>query len=139
MDVAMKLEWSKWTEFGAYKKLPAKELTELFRKNPGLRPVGTRWVLGNKGPRLMKARLVVQGCQEDKAQIRTDAPTGSRDALYLTLAAAAQKGWDIGSYDAMAAYLQSGNIDGLLLLKMPARNLPPGTSPGEIAMATGAI
>ena len=36
MDAAMKLEWSKWTEFGAYKKLPAKELKELFRKNPGL-------------------------------------------------------------------------------------------------------
>ena len=66
MDVAMKLEWSKWTEFGAYKKLPAKELRELFRKHPGLRPVGTRWVLGNKGPRLMKARLVVQGCKKTR-------------------------------------------------------------------------
>ena len=45
MDLAMKTEWSKWTEFGAYKKLPPKELKELLRRNPGIRPVGTRWVL----------------------------------------------------------------------------------------------
>ena len=136
---AMKVEWSKWTEFNAYKKLPHKELKELLRRHPGIRPVGTRWVLTQKATSAMKARLVVQGCQEDKSQIRTDAPTGSRDALYLTLAAAAQSGWDLSSYDAMTAYLQSGNIERLLLLRMPAKNPPPGTAPGEIVMATGAI
>eukprot|EP00959_Pyramimonas_sp_CCMP1952_P340208 7125622-Pyramimonas_sp.AAC.1 len=87
----------------------------------------------------MKARPVVQGCREDEAQIRADAPAGSRDALYLALAAAAQKGWGAGSCDAVAAYLQSGNADRLLLLKMPAKNPSPGTLPGEIAMGTGAI
>eukprot|EP00959_Pyramimonas_sp_CCMP1952_P002908 60195-Pyramimonas_sp.AAC.1 len=46
-----------------------------------------------------------RSCQENKSHIRTDAPTGSRDALYLTLAAAAQSGWDLTSYDAMTAYL----------------------------------
>ena len=41
----------------------------------------------------------------------------------------------------MAAYLQSGNIDRILLLLMPAKNPPPPpeTEPGEIAMATGFI
>eukprot|EP00959_Pyramimonas_sp_CCMP1952_P106472 2225980-Pyramimonas_sp.AAC.1 len=75
MDGAMKVEWSKWTEFGAYEKLPPRGLKELWRRNPGMRPVGTRWVLTGKGPNLMKARLVVQGCQEGESQIRTDAPT----------------------------------------------------------------
>eukprot|EP00959_Pyramimonas_sp_CCMP1952_P102662 2147348-Pyramimonas_sp.AAC.1 len=62
----------------------------------------------------MKARLDVQGCQEDKSQIRTDAPTGSRGAPYLTLAAAAQSGWDLVSCDAMTCPLASGNIERLL-------------------------
>eukprot|EP00959_Pyramimonas_sp_CCMP1952_P273805 5723242-Pyramimonas_sp.AAC.1 len=139
MDAAMKTEWSKWTEFGACKKLSPKELKELLRRIPGVRPVGARWALTSKGQNVMEASLVVQGCQEEKSQIRADAPTGSRGALYLTLAAAAQKDWDVSSCDAMTAYLQSGNIERLLLLRMPANNPPPGTQPGEIAMATGAI
>eukprot|EP00959_Pyramimonas_sp_CCMP1952_P446709 9353701-Pyramimonas_sp.AAC.1 len=91
MGAAMKTDWSKWTEFGAYKKLPPRGLRELLRRNPGIRPAGARWVLTSKGQNVMQARLVVQGCQEDKSQIRTDAPTGSRGALYLALATAAQK------------------------------------------------
>eukprot|EP00959_Pyramimonas_sp_CCMP1952_P135011 2824894-Pyramimonas_sp.AAC.1 len=39
----------------------------------------------------------------------------------------------------MTVYLQSGNIERLLLLRMTAKNPPPGTSPREIVMATGAI
>eukprot|EP00959_Pyramimonas_sp_CCMP1952_P420729 8813047-Pyramimonas_sp.AAC.1 len=76
----MKTEWPKWTEFGAYKKLPPRELMEVQRRNPGIHPVGARWAMTSKGQNVMKARLVVQGCQEDKSQIRTDAPTGSRGA-----------------------------------------------------------
>ena len=96
-------------------------------------------MLTSKGQNAMKARLVVQGCQEDKSHIRADAPAVSRGALYLTLAAAAQKGGDVSSYDAMTAYLQSGNIERLLLLRMPAKNPPPGTQPGEIVMAAGRV
>eukprot|EP00959_Pyramimonas_sp_CCMP1952_P355206 7440324-Pyramimonas_sp.AAC.1 len=51
----MKVEWSKWTESGAYKKLPPRELKELLRRNPGTRPAGTRWVFTSKGPNPMKA------------------------------------------------------------------------------------
>eukprot|EP00959_Pyramimonas_sp_CCMP1952_P175829 3674101-Pyramimonas_sp.AAC.1 len=103
----MKTEWSKWTEFGAYRKLPPKELKQFLRRNPGIRPAGTRCLLTSKGQNIMKARPVAQGCQEDMSQIRTDAPAGSRGALCLTLAPAAQKDWDISSYDAMTAYLHS--------------------------------
>ena len=35
-----------------------------------------------QGKQDYKARLVVQGCHEDKGYIRTDAPTGSRDLLH---------------------------------------------------------
>ena len=57
-----------------------------------------------------KARLVVHGCQEDKGYIRTDAPTGSRDAFFMTHSAAAQSGWDYSVFDAQSAYLQSDGI-----------------------------
>ena len=59
--------------------------------------MGTRWVLTEKiiqGKQDYKARKVVQGCQEDKGYIKTDAPTGSRDAFFMTLSAAPQDGWD---------------------------------------------
>ena len=62
---------------------------------------------------------MVQGCQEDKGYIRTDAPTGSRDAFFMTLSAAAQDGWDLNVFDAQSAYLQSDGIERLLLLRMP--------------------
>ena len=69
-----------------------------------------------------KARLVVQGCQEDKCYIRTDAPTGSRDAFFMTLSEAAQSGWDYSVYDAQSAYLQSDGIKRLLLLRILGRS-----------------
>eukprot|EP00959_Pyramimonas_sp_CCMP1952_P467936 9492423-Pyramimonas_sp.AAC.1 len=65
MDTATKTEWSKWTEFGAYKKLPPKGRKELLRRNPGIRPVGARWMLTSKGQNITKARLVAQGRHEN--------------------------------------------------------------------------
>ena len=72
-----------------------------------------------QGKQDYKARLVVQGCQEDKGYIRTDALTGSRDAFFMSLAAAAQDGWDHNVFDARSASLQSDGIERLLLLRMP--------------------
>lgn len=69
-----------------------------------------------------KARLVVQEHQEDRHAIRSDSPTGSRDALSVTLAAASQTGWATVSMDAHSPYLQAGSIERLLLLRMPLQN-----------------
>ena len=87
----------------------------------GTRAIGTRWVLTRKDGGF-KARLVVQGCQEDRNQIRSDAPTGSLLSFYLTLAYAAQQGWSLGGFDTASAYLQSEGIARTLLLRMPARH-----------------
>ena len=51
-----------------------------------------------------------QGCQEDKGYIRTDAPTGSRDAFFMTLSAASQSDWDYSVFDAQSAHLQSDGM-----------------------------
>ena len=97
----------------------------------------------NRGNHPGQARLqsstVVQGCQEDKSYIRTDAPTGSRDAFFMTLSAAAQIGWDYSVFDAQSAYLQSDGIERLLLLRMPHKNPPAGTKPGQVFVAAGSI
>ena len=74
-----------------------------MKQNPHQRIVGTRWVLTEhiiKGKQGHKARLVVQRCQEDKSNLRSDAPTGSRDTFFMTLATAAQDGWEYNVFDA---------------------------------------
>ena len=142
VDAAMVREWDKWNEFGVTKFLSKKQLNDIMKRNPDQKIVGTRWVFTEKtiqGKPDYKARLVVQGCQEDKGYIRTDAPTGSRDAFFMTLSAAAQSGWDYSVFDAQSAYLQSDGIEGLLLLRMPQKNPPPGTKPGQVFVATGSI
>ena len=122
VDASMVREWDKWNEFGVTKFLSKKQLNDIMKRNPDQKIVGTRWVFTEKtiqGKPDYKARLVVQGCQEDKGHIRTDAPTGSRDAFFMTLSAAAQSGWDYSVFDAQSAYLQSDGIKRLLLLRMP--------------------
>ena len=105
----------------------------------GCQVVGTRWVLVRKGDGTIKARLVVQGCQEKGTNIRSDAPTGSALSFWLTLAFGAQPGWALRGYDAKSAYLQSEGIERTLLLRMPGAEPPPGTVPWQVLQALGAI
>ena len=140
VDASMIREWDKWNEFGFTKFLSKEQLNDIMKRNPDQQIVGTRWVFTEKvmqGKPDYKARLVVQGCQEDNGYIRTDAPTGSRDAFFMTLSAAAQNGWDYNVFDAQSTYFQSDGIERLLLLRMPHKNPPPGTKPGQVFVATG--
>ena len=127
-----------WEEHKATLPLTQGELRMLRSRFPNLKIVGTRWVLTPKEPDF-KARLVVQGCQEDPSMMRTDSPTGSRDSFFLVLSCAAQEHWSCGSADAASAYLQAGGIERLLLLMMPKRQPPPGCEPGEVRVARGSI
>ena len=82
VEAAMFREWDKWNEFGDTKFLSKKQLNDIMKRNPDPKIVGTRWVFTEKTIQSKpdnKARLVVQGCQEDKGCIRT---TGSRDAFF---------------------------------------------------------
>ena len=60
-------------------------------------------------------------------------------AFFMTISVAAQDGWDYNVFDAQSAYLQSDGIERLLLLRMPHKNQPPGTKPGQVFVATGSI
>ena len=134
--VSMEDEWEKWVAFGAARRCPDDELKRHLAN--GAKVVGTRWVVTLKQTKKSKykSRLVVQGCQERSAYIRSDAPTGSVDALMVTLGFMAQKGWTGCSYDAKSAYLQAEGIDRLLLIRMPKRH---PTDPGKVFYAQGSI
>eukprot|EP00974_Lingulodinium_polyedra_P039685 3807593-Lingulodinium_polyedra.AAC.1 len=62
MNRAMADEWAKWLAFEAVRPCPPHELRRHLAA--GARVVGTRWVLTRKPDASLKARLVVQGCQE---------------------------------------------------------------------------
>ena len=133
--LAMGKEWSKWTQFRATIPCPKKVLD----KYPDdLKIIGTRWVMTYKSDGTPKARMVVQGCQENLRDVRGDAPTGSRDAMMLVIAFGSSKGWGLSQWDADSAYLQSEGLDRALLLRLP-NPAPPGHQPGDIVVATGAI
>ena len=76
---AMEREWKKWEEHKATLPLTQGELRMLKSRFPNLKIVGTRWMTPKEPD--FKARLVVQGCQEDPSMMRTDSPTSSRDSF----------------------------------------------------------
>ena len=113
VDAPMVPDWDKRIEFGVTKFLSKQQLNDIIKRTPDQKIVGIRWVFTEKtiqGKPDYKAGLVVRGCQEDNGYIRTDAPTGSRDAFFMTLSAAAQSGLDYSVFDAQSAYLQSDGI-----------------------------
>ena len=67
----MESEWKKLDEHKATLPLTQGELRMLKSRFPNLKIVGTRRVLTPKEPDF-KARLVVQGCQEDPSMMLTD-------------------------------------------------------------------
>ena len=139
-NLAMEKEWAKWVQFEATKDIADDEL-EALRKRLGhkLQIVSTRWVLTCKGDGTAKARLVVIGCQERQRDIRSDAPTGSKESLMIAVIASAQAGWKTTVLDAASAHLQSDGIERTLLLRLPKHNCPKGVRPGQVVRATGSI
>ena len=105
---AMADEWQKWSEFRATKSRTEQQV-KMFVES-GTQIVGTHWVLTWKDSAhsIAKARLVVQGFQEARICIRSDTPTGSRDAFQTTIDHGAQTGCLLRGFDTQSAYLQPG-------------------------------
>ena len=67
----------------------------------------TRWVLTEKsveGVRMVKARLVVRGYEEEASNIRTDSPTVCRENLQLVSTTDVGNKWKIHSMDVKSAF-----------------------------------
>jgi len=143
---AMRDEWQNFLNFDAIRPLTLEE-TSYIKENDTV-PVKMRWILTDKNDRLRsskpslplkaKARLVVRGDLEDPTGIRSDAPTASLLSFQVLCSTAASRRWKLTSADAASAYLQSGNIDRFLVLSAPDPP-PPGTTPGALYRALGAI
>ena len=87
-------------------------------------------------PEFAKARLVVVGCFEKDQNIRNDSPTGSTLGFYIVCSKCASRKWRLRLLDAHNAFLQSGELERLLILT-PPYPLPPDVEKGSIFIAKG--
>ena len=159
-EKSMAKEWASFQKFNAVEVLMEDQISSL---PADAEIIGTRWVHTDKNqkPRLMagamkkktgktdeqikreypfeaKSRMVVIGCQERDAGIRSDSPTASLLAFNLVTAISVIFQWILEAYDASTAYLQSQGIARLLLLR-PPRPPPPGVTPFDLLRAKGSI
>ena len=68
----------------------------------------TEYTRDNK--KVIKARLVARGFEENIKNVRTDSPTCSRQSLRMTLITAPTMGWELNSMDITSAFLQGNGI-----------------------------
>ena len=116
VDVAMTREWDKWNEFGVTKFLSKRQLNDIMKRNTNKKIVGNRWVFTEK---------------VNPGQARLQGPVGR--------AGVSRRQCLRNVFDAQSAYLQSDGIERLLLFRMPHKNPPPGTKPGQVFVASGSI
>ena len=84
--------------------------------------ISLRWVITEKlsnEKKVIKARLVARGFEEDTQDLRKDSPTCSREAVRLTISLASSKGWKCHTLDVRAAYLQGNSIQRDIFVKPP--------------------
>ena len=101
---AKEKEIANWRENDVFEEVP----------DEGQKKLSVRWVITEKvksDERIIKARLVVRGFEEDSIDIQKDSPTCSREALRLSISIASSKGWAVQSIDVKAAYLQGKSIN----------------------------
>ena len=86
----------------------------------------TNWVLVRKSDGV-KARLCIRGDQEEgKEDIRTDSPTAHKTNIKLFYIVAAHFGWNIGTADVKAAFLQGAKLDREVYVLPPKERRKPG-------------
>ena len=114
VKAAIAREISKYKSFEAFKEV----------EDVGQKSIPTRWVIteqpeAGKGEPY-KARLCMRGdLEHGKEDIRSDAPTASKEAIKLTLAIAANEGFTVKSGDIKSAYLQGGAMDRNIFVRPP--------------------
>ena len=80
------------------------------------------WVITEKvknKSKIVKARLVARGFEEDSLSFRTDSPTCSKESIRLAICLATTNGWPINSVDVKSAYLQGDPINREIFLRPP--------------------
>ena len=84
--------------------------------------VSCKWVITTKekdGQKIVKARLVARGFEENILNVRTDSPTCSRQSLRFCFVTAAIMRWELHSLDITSAFLQGNTIERDVHLQPP--------------------
>ena len=85
--------------------------------------VSSRWVLTEKiknGKRVIKARLVARGFEEDSSKLQIDSPTCAKESLRLLFVMCGSFSWTLHSIDICSAFLQGKELDRELYLRPPS-------------------
>ena len=104
-------ELKKWKDFDAYEDV----------QHGDQNFITGRWICTEKtvdGVLVKKARYAVRGFQE-KCDIQSDSPTGSKECMRLLLAVVACENWTLQSIDVKSAFLQGKYMDRIVYLKPP--------------------
>ena len=111
-------ELAKWKHFDVYDEVD----------DCGKKCLAGRWICSRKysdSGFINKARFVVKGFQE-KVDVQSDSPTGSKECLRIMFMLVLSKGWTLNSLDVKAAFLQGKSIERVVYLKPPAEANCPG-------------
>ena len=124
---AMIKEMSSWISHKVGK--PTRRTT--YEKQTGLKPLTSRMLLEWKkkeGKRIVKARLVLRGFQEqNQHELETRSPTATRTAHRLVAQVSASRRWSLAALDISTAFLQGYTFQDLPegTKRQPCAFLPP--------------
>ena len=112
IDKAKQIEIDNWKENNVF------EVSE----DTGQKILSSRWVITEKikdGKKIVKARLVVRGFEEEGESEGIDSPTCKPEVLKIALSIMKMKGWKIRSIDIKTAYLQGDKIEREVFIRPP--------------------
>lgn len=121
IEVAKKAEVENFKQFEVFKEVPINSCPDKDHL------VTSRWVINQKGDGRIKARIVARGYEESEKFLETDAPTVDKTNIRTFLTVIAMKGWEAGSLDVKAAFLQSHELKREVFLLPPKDIRKPQT------------
>ena len=110
--LAKETEIQNWLDNNVFEEVP----------DNNQKAISVRWVVTEKivnGKRIIKARLVARGFEEDTSSLRKESPTCSRESIRILILIASSRNWDCHTVDVKAAYLQGSEIERTIFLRPP--------------------
>ena len=93
----------------------------------GQKTISAKWIFTEKlknNKKIIKARLVARGYEEDTSNLRSDSPTCSREAMRLVLLTASIMNWQVQTLDFSSAFLQGDLLKREVFLRLPSDVCP---------------
>ena len=109
---AKKLEVNRWKDNEVFVEVD----------DQGQPALSVRWVVTEKiknNRRIVKARLVARGFEEENKDFRTDSPTCAKETLRIMLMLIGSYSWQCNSLDIKSAFLQGNAIEREVFVKPP--------------------